>query len=443
MLVLLCLARHHGSVVPRRELFDVCWGGAAVGDDSLNRTVTAIRQACDAVAPRGIAIETVPRTGYRLVVPQSRAATCEFTLANELVSAAYDCWRSGVSRPDVQQIFELEGLLARSDRDDARAWGILALLQRKAAEYADADDCAAYVHGCEEAARRALDIDPKESHARVALAGLAPLFGNWSNARRELLAIIADDPEHAPAVHDLAILEMSTGRPSAAIPLIADLLAKDPFAATFHYKRMYHLWTVGDINGAEQLAARAMQLWPQHAAIWSARFSTLLFTQRADQALRLVSDECPPAIPPAVATFLRLSAETVIALESGDSSGRAAHIDRAMKLAALGPAQAVAALLAMCALDAVDEAFEIARGYYLGQGRAAAPLRWAPGGPTITDQHRRVTQPLFIPAARRMREDPRFIPLCEDIGLAAYWEEFALVPDFLQASTIAPPIVRE
>ena len=121
----------------------------------------------------------------------------------------------------------------------------------------------------------------------------------------------------------------------------------------------------------------------------------------------------------------------------------ASHIARTIEVAALGPAQTVAALQTLFALDAVDEAFDVARGYYLGQGKSAAPLRWNANDPSITDQHRRVTQLLFTPGAKRMRRDERFLPLCEDIGLASYWDSFGLGPDFLQSSKTAPPTVRE
>jgi DNA-binding winged helix-turn-helix (wHTH) protein len=449
MLVLLVLVRGDGQVVTRRTLFDCCWGGAPVGDDSLNRTLTGIRQVLDSVGACGVAIETIPRTGYRLV---ARATSIHTTSdrRKRTVQAAYDCWRSGYPEPDVSEITALVTMLT-SEGDDAREWGVLALLLRKAAEYADSRHCAAYVARCEEAARRALELDPTESNARVALAGLIPLFGNWSKARSIVLDILSNDPSHVAARHDLAILEMATGRPSASIPIIDRLMTDDPLAATFHYKRMYHLWTIGDAFGAEQIAARALQLWPRHLAIWSARFWILIFTNRAGQALRFIADEqSRPAIPEPAARFLQRTAELAMALQSDELSEAevSRHVARSVEVATAGPAQAVSALTGLCALGAIDQAFEVARGYYLGQGRTAVPLRWNADDPSITDQHRRVTQPLFIPAGQRMREDERFLQLCRDMGLAAYWDEFGIVPDFLQSeapasSSTAPPIVRE
>ena len=430
MTVFMCLADKAGEVVTRRALFDRCWAGAPVGDDSLNRTVTALRQALQAVGADGIEIETVPRAGYRLAV----AGLAHLSERQaQAVEAAWDCWRLGQPRPDSGEIAELEAVLADVG-GTAPDWGLLALLLRKAVEYADSPECADFVRRCERAARKALSQNPGEANARLALAGLTPLFGNWTTIRGELETILAAFPDHPVALHEKAVLEMATGRPSAAAPIVEQLLYADPLAATFHYKRMYHLWTLGDLKQAEVVAARALALWPHHPAIWMARFWTLLFTARAAQAMRLAADAQADAFLPApLLGLLHRTAEISEATANGEDRAAdvEAHVSAALGMAALGPAQAVAALMSLCALGADDEAMDIARGYYLGQGRAAPPMRWNAGDPSITDQHRRVTQPLFVPAGRCLRRHPRFPQLCDDIGLSAYWEQAGIVPDYL------------
>ena len=44
MQVLVVLADAAGQVVTRETLFNRCWGGVYVGDDSLNRAVAAVRK---------------------------------------------------------------------------------------------------------------------------------------------------------------------------------------------------------------------------------------------------------------------------------------------------------------------------------------------------------------------------------------------------------------
>src|SRR5688500_11709612 len=67
MQAFLLLLDARGQVVTRTELFDQCWGGGIVGDDSLNRTIAGVRRIAAEVAPGAFEVETIPRTGYRLV----------------------------------------------------------------------------------------------------------------------------------------------------------------------------------------------------------------------------------------------------------------------------------------------------------------------------------------------------------------------------------------
>src|SRR5678815_6010986 len=66
MQVFLLLLDAAGTVVTRNDLFDQCWGGVIVGDDSLNRAIAKARRIGAQVAPGLYEIETIPRTGYRM-----------------------------------------------------------------------------------------------------------------------------------------------------------------------------------------------------------------------------------------------------------------------------------------------------------------------------------------------------------------------------------------
>src|SRR5690348_18255390 len=50
MQVLVVLAEADGQVVTREALFQRCWGGVFVGDDSLNRAIAAVRKLAADVA---------------------------------------------------------------------------------------------------------------------------------------------------------------------------------------------------------------------------------------------------------------------------------------------------------------------------------------------------------------------------------------------------------
>ena len=68
--VLLALARKRELVVTRDELIDCCWDGRIVGDDVIHRAISTLRQF--AARAGGFAIETVPRSGYRLTETRRR-----------------------------------------------------------------------------------------------------------------------------------------------------------------------------------------------------------------------------------------------------------------------------------------------------------------------------------------------------------------------------------
>jgi DNA-binding winged helix-turn-helix (wHTH) protein/TolB-like protein/Tfp pilus assembly protein PilF len=67
--LLVCLARHAPETVSKEQLLEEVWRGAFVVESVVSKSVFALRQALgdDAAAPRFVL--TVPRRGYRLVMP--------------------------------------------------------------------------------------------------------------------------------------------------------------------------------------------------------------------------------------------------------------------------------------------------------------------------------------------------------------------------------------
>jgi TolB-like protein/DNA-binding winged helix-turn-helix (wHTH) protein/Tfp pilus assembly protein PilF len=69
MAVLDCLAKASNSVVTRQEIFDSVWPGAAVSDDVLTQRIAELRKAFGDSAHQPKVIETIPKTGFRLILP--------------------------------------------------------------------------------------------------------------------------------------------------------------------------------------------------------------------------------------------------------------------------------------------------------------------------------------------------------------------------------------
>ncbi|HYC95459.1 MAG TPA: winged helix-turn-helix domain-containing protein, partial [Sphingomicrobium sp.] len=313
MQVLLVLADAAGSVVTRDTLFHRCWGSVYVGDDSLNRAVGGVRKVAENVAGGSFVVETVPRTGYQLVVKSgarpgsadekdgtsppprlvTRRAVAAGGIAAAAVGGAAGLWWIARDRTDPRaakllddgkrilregwpdseaQGVDLFRQAAKLDPGNDEAWGWLALALRNVIEHAPPNQTSAVLE-CESAARRALAINPKEGNALTALAMMRPEFGNWFEAEASLRHVLRVAPDNLAAMAHLALLFQSVGRTRDSGVLNDRLVTLDPLSPVYQFRRAMRLWVLGRIAEADQTIDRALQLWPRHPAVWGARIT--------------------------------------------------------------------------------------------------------------------------------------------------------------------------
>jgi Tol biopolymer transport system component/DNA-binding winged helix-turn-helix (wHTH) protein len=67
MQVLVCLAEHAGDVLPKEKLIQSVWADTFVTDDVLTRSISELRKVFDDDAKVPRFIQTIPRSGYRLI----------------------------------------------------------------------------------------------------------------------------------------------------------------------------------------------------------------------------------------------------------------------------------------------------------------------------------------------------------------------------------------
>jgi Tol biopolymer transport system component/DNA-binding winged helix-turn-helix (wHTH) protein len=72
MMVLVCLAERAGLMVPKDRLLHSGWADTAVGDDVLTRAVSELRRLFEDDPKQPRVIETIPKSGYRLIAPVER-----------------------------------------------------------------------------------------------------------------------------------------------------------------------------------------------------------------------------------------------------------------------------------------------------------------------------------------------------------------------------------
>lgn len=482
MEVLLAFVDADGAVLSRDELLQRCWPGVVVGDDAVHRVIGALRKAAAATGGAFI-IETIPRIGYRLKptaspksevapgsvdvaappeVPQPVAsATTEpprvsrrWLLAGgaaalaagglawwrfrapmadpestRLVEEARVALRPGTPDANREAISLIERALAIAP-DDAGAWGLLALAHARADQHAAPDAVVSSTAVIDKAAGRALALDPANADAKSALALAIPYFGDWLAAERRFDAVLADHPDHVITQDSRAFLLGAVGRMrESGLDRVA-FAPNAPFDASVQYLLIYSLWFLDRIEEADRVASRAMEMWPRHYGVWFGRLWLLAGTNRYDRALSQIDDAAArPALPPPMIETLRAA---LSAAATKQPAAVGAAVDQVMAGVSRSVAAVVNGMMLLNHLGATDRAFDLARAYYLEQGPIIAAVSWRPGQPMIQDQRRRKTNMLFTPTAAAMRSDPRFMPLMQQMGLADYWDQRGIRPDFLQ-----------
>lgn len=478
MQVLLALAEARGEVVTRATLISRCWGGQIVGDDAINRAVGEVRRLARTTGGGGFAVETISRTGYRLTgatmaperlpppsapvdeeaarIPGRRRALAAgaAVVAGGMAAGAWWLWGDQKSRraqdlaTQARIAFEndkpadagnavalLREALALDPRNPA-LWGQLALAWRATADFAPPASVGSAVEACEQAAARALALDPKQPDARVALLELGPSFGVWLDVERKLRAVLNDAPGHVEATSYLALTLQAVGRSGEMSVLVDDLAARRPLAPAFQFRRTYALWCRGRLDEAYRNADRAIEIWPRHPGVWMSRIWLTAFTGRADAALSQVDDQehGPGFIGGSAAALLRLSLQAIQSREPRlVERATAANLKDGMT----GHGAAVSAVMILTALGRLDEAFTVAFAYLSRQGPRLAALHPSAGQPQVRDEQHRKTMMLFVPVCAPMLAHPRFAELSRACGLADYWRQSGHGPDFLHGRTVA------
>ena len=447
MLVLIVLADAGGAVVTRDRLLARCWGGVYVGDDSLNRAIAGVRRVASTIAADSFEIETIPRTGYRLMSRGELAAIAapkdaraeapalsigvrrRWILAGGIaaatglvlwktVPAAADpaarlmddsrtAMRAGTPEKAREAIALLRKAVAVSPLN-AEAWGLLALTLARADEHA-IDTTISPAGEVAKAANRALQLDKNNADASASLAIAVPYYGDWLAAERRFDAVLAQHPDHLFTRDSRAFFLGAVGRMKQSANDRLAFSRNDAFDANLQYRHIYALWFLGKIAEADQAASRGLEMWPRHSGIWFARLWVLTGPGRLDRALAHVAD--PTARPKLPQPMLETLRTGIVAAKSRQPADIDIAVKRIMESVTHSVAAVVNAMMLLNLMGAIDKAFELSRAYYLEEGPILAAMEWRPGQPIVPDQRRRKTNMLFTPTAAAMQKDPRFLPL--------------------------------
>lgn len=466
MQVLVVLAEQPGVVVSRETLFERCWGGVYVGEDSLNRVIGSLRRLSIDVARGSFEIETITRTGYRLIgkVTQSARASSDrksghFT-RRELAGGSLGVVALGAigGWAAVNDLKEkrFEQLLRQADKglagddqffrpdlalraaeeavrihpDSARAFGWLALSRSYFAQVAPPSRSAEAVNSAVEATQKALAIDPQEPNALLALFEVQGSALDWWSRDRLLRRIIALRPVNTMAIGELASLLQAAGLTRESWGWNERHVRTAPLSPVLLGRRAQKLWIFGRVAAADNVIEQLRVQFPASAWVWSVRFILYAFTDRPAAAREMLEAD-PKMI--AGAAEKQMWQACLDALEQR-SNGAIANARQACLAMPQNPGGLASggAVMVLSALGDLDTAFEIANGYLLGRGKTVRRSETA-YGPDVGDAlHRIDTYWLFMPPCRAMRADRRFLPLCAGVGLVEYWRRRAIQPDYMR-----------
>jgi DNA-binding winged helix-turn-helix (wHTH) protein/tetratricopeptide (TPR) repeat protein len=464
MQVLVALARAEGGIVGRDELIARCWGGRIVGENAINRVISILRAL--AAETQAFEIETITKVGYRLhrngaraepaLVPSapllsslSRRTAIATVSAGVATAAAgaggYWLWREDLSpqrraaQRHYQAAIDSERLgdagraqaiaryeqAVRTDPNYAPAWGGLARALASSVDTLEERQIEPVALRIDQAADRALRLDPGNADALLAQVAVTPGYRNWARQQRVAEDALARCPELGVIRALLATSLANVGRNREALVVIRNAVAREPLMPGYQARLAWLLWQTGHAEASRARFDAAARRWPEHMFVWVLRFMFLSFTGATAEALAMTrgANSIAARIGPLPANLATICARgvapgagvqeksaAVAAIIAGRKQGRIASFISIPYLAAMGE---------------LTTAFEQCFDYMFGKHDPLTGER-VPLAPYAE----RWTDFLFAIPAAAMRADPRFPKLTDAVGLDDYWRATGSRPDF-------------
>jgi DNA-binding winged helix-turn-helix (wHTH) protein/Flp pilus assembly protein TadD len=478
--ILSVLAEAGGGLVTKDELLEAVWPDLTIEENALQVHVAALRKV---LGPEAHRLTTVRGIGYRLELlsrahegPQVRADRQEdsgklpdsaggssskpwLTRRNlaaglivtaaiggagflalrdirrstpaevePLLAQAWQAWTQGTSEGNEQAI----GLYRRAtalDPEHADAWGFLGCAYAdRAHNWVSSAEQPALRERAREAGRRALRLEPKNAYGRAAVAYAQPMRGNWWSMEREFRQATRDQPGKRLITYSLALLFTRVGRLTEAADLFGQLRGNAP-TATQYFFHVTSLWGSGQLGEAERLLEEASSIYATHPWIWLTRFDMLMFGGRPGAAIAFAQDKGarPGDLSDEWLNQRVAVAQAMLSEKQEDAQAVAKDLMREARVSSVLAARAVQD---NSGLGRLNEAFSVAEAYFFSRGFAIPDQQTATGEPFNVTLDQRQTGFLFLPPLRAMRADPRFNGLVQELGLARYWRDAGVQPDY-------------
>ncbi|WP_095011461.1 winged helix-turn-helix domain-containing protein [Tsuneonella mangrovi] len=482
MQVLVALFRANGRILSRDDLIQSCWDGRIVGEASIDRVISQLRRVSEGIGRRAFSIETIKRVGYRLAFAEGISAEDAYSTtavgnsdlqstfvgrlprrrilvfgggavllaaasaggffirrltdpaippeAQALIAQGWQAWAQATADGPDQAL----GFFRRATElapNYADAWGLLGCVYADASHRDTIERVATLRDHSRSAAQQALELDPHNAYARVALAYDRPMMGNWLHMEREFQRSHREQPDRQIVIHAIGSTLLRVGRCAEAASELKRIRIK-PDAPITYLLRVVAEWGANRIEQADRLMEEGVGLYPAHSALWEMNLQLAMFGGNPRKAIALIDDEQarPAGMDQGEIDRLLLLGEA-IASRDPDKVERAAKNEKAR--AHRSEIDAQNAILAAAALGRTNDAFVILDAFYFSRGFLVPDSPPQSGDASEARLDERSTAFLFLPVMRPIWADPRFGSITSALGLERYWQEAGVQPDFRRA----------
>jgi len=179
---------------------------------------------------------------------------------------AYDLYLEGkmlVSKRGVENVrraLELLDQATKLDPEYAPAWGMLAQAHSLAYYSSEIETTIKGMFLGEEAARRALRIDPNSSHAHSALGDILKDKYQWQEAEEHYIKALQFDPDNVEAVEQFGQFYMRTGKFAQALPYVSQATEMDPQGQVYYLVEAMVRNFLGQKKRSLELLAKALEV---------------------------------------------------------------------------------------------------------------------------------------------------------------------------------------
>jgi tetratricopeptide (TPR) repeat protein len=304
--------------------------------------------------------------------------------------------------------------------NSAVAWGGLALAYAVRKRTVPLADRPGLDMRSRAAAKRALELDPREARAIGALLLLDPVYRHWLARERADRAAVRKDSSIPLLFSITSDMLGNVGRWREALGFSKNIDRQHFLIPGAERRFIVDAWAAGDFPAADNALRMAIEHWPQEPEIWRTRIPYLMYSGRAGEALDLLRQDAerPPEVHDDFVGAMRAVATALAGAQPAKPT-----VDELLALLRNNPGAALNVANACSALGALDDMFAILDGYYFDAGK------WASVAPLGGDQDR-ITSPLFLPPMKAPWTDPRFASLLQRTGLDDYWRKSGTQPDF-------------